>query len=1061
MFLDLVHNIAILVALVAAAQMAIAKFSESQLGKQAILGLLFGAVTVLGMATPLYFAQGVIFDGRSIVLCAGAVVGGGVTAAIGAAIAAAYRLWLGGGGAAVGIATVLLSALIGVLGRWFWERRKIRPGPAHFLILGVIVQLAQFAAFTQLPEGSGYRFIREGGVYLLIFYPLATMLLCQIFADYQDNLAAQHALRLEQMLLDVATEGGRVGIWNLDPSNNRLVWNARMYKIYALDPGSSKDLYESWQSAIHSADAGRVMCQLRDALSSEKRFEMEFRIVRPSGEIRHLISRGQAIRDDPGRLERVAGVNIDVTDQKRAEEAVARERSFLRTLIDTLPDLIWLKDTQGVFLTCNKKFERLCGVPEQQITGKMDYDFVSKELADSFREYDCVAIENNGVSTNEEEVTFVSDGHRELLETTKVPMRDADGNVIGVLGIGHDITERKRAGREMSLLNFAMNNVHEAAFLIDENARCLYANDEACRQLEYDREELLKLTISDIDPNFPAGCWPSHWQDLKERRSLIFEGHHRTKSGCIIPVEISANYIEYDDTGYNLALVRDITGRRRVEAELHRYKDQLEDTVQRRTAELLLARDAAEAANKAKSVFLANMSHELRTPLNAVLGFSSLMRREPGVTVSQREKLDIINRSGEHLLTLINDVLEMAKIEAGRLQLEKAPFDLGSLVRGVADMMRLRAQEKGLTLIVDQCSSFPRFIEGDEARLRQILINLVGNAVKFTERGGVTVRLGTRQNDRQHLIMEIEDTGIGIGPEDQERLFQPFVQLTGPGEQKGTGLGLAITRQFVELMGGSIAVESTPGKGSVFRVDLPVEIAEAAAVSASAAEAPAQEVCGLVPGQPAFRILIAEDHRDSQLLLMKLMADIGVGAKLAANGEECIALFKEWHPQLIWMDRRMPAMDGVEATRRIRQLPGGREVKIVAVTASAFKEQRQELLDAGMDDFVRKPYRIGEIYGCLAKQLNLKYVYRSAAPPAEPPAKLEPAAVAKLPAGLRASLKAALESLESERVAAAIEKVRELDAELAATMARLAGEFDYTAMLQALEAAHGNMEQVP
>ena len=238
-----------------------------------------------------------------------------------------------------------------------------------------------------------------------------------------------------------------------------------------------------------------------------------------------------------------------------------------------------------------------------------------------------------------------------------------------------------------------------------------------------------------------------------------------------------------------------------------------------RTAELLLARDAAEAANKAKSMFLANMSHELRTPLNAILGFSSLMRREPDVSPSQQETLDIINRSGEYLLALINDVLEMAKIEAGRLQLDVAPFDLGAMVRDAADMMRLRAEEKGLRLQLDQSSAFPRYIKGDEARLHQILVNLVGNAVKFTRHGGVIIRLGLRDNG-QHLLMEVEDTGIGIKPEDQKRLFQPFVQLGEPGSRKGTGLGLVITRQFVELMGGSIGVESTPGKGSIFRVEI-------------------------------------------------------------------------------------------------------------------------------------------------------------------------------------------------------------------------------------------------
>jgi CheY-like chemotaxis protein len=310
--------------------------------------------------------------------------------------------------------------------------------------------------------------------------------------------------------------------------------------------------------------------------------------------------------------------------------------------------------------------------------------------------------------------------------------------------------------------------------------------------------------------------------------------------------------------------------------------------------------------------------------------------------------------------------------------------------------------------------------------------------------------LGTRANSAQHLVIEVEDTGIGIEPGDQKRLFQPFVQLAESGMQKGTGLGLAISRQFVELMGGVIGVESTPGKGSIFRVDLPLSVAEGVEPDAASAAAQA-EVCGLAPGQPQFRILIAEDERENQLLLMQLMEDAGLRARLAGNGKECVKQFQEWHPHFIWMDRRMPEMDGVEATRCIRALPGGREVKIVAATASAFEEQRQELLGAGMDDFVRKPYRFHEIYACLERQLGMKFI-RSAAPSAPmAPVPLTPGMLAALPAALREELKAAAASLEGERIAAAIAKAGGTDTALANSLAQLAENFDYAAILKALD----------
>jgi signal transduction histidine kinase/CheY-like chemotaxis protein len=505
----------------------------------------------------------------------------------------------------------------------------------------------------------------------------------------------------------------------------------------------------------------------------------------------------------------------------------------------------------------------------------------------------------------------------------------------------------------------------------------------------------------------------------------------------------------------NEALERDIAARKDAEETLRRHEDQLEETVRTRTSELVLACEAAETASKAKSAFLANTSHELRTPLNAILGFSCLMRREPDITPGQREKLDIINRAGEHLLTLINNVLEMAKIEAKRLQLESIPFDLTGLVRDVADMMQLRAKEKGLQLLVEQSSSFPRFIRGDEARLRQILVNLTGNAVKFTSRGSVTIRLRTRQHGLPHLIIEVEDTGPGIEERDQARLFQPFTQLVESGTQQGTGLGLAISRQLAELMGGCITVDSAPDKGSIFRVVLPAELASEASAAAKRAGAEASNVCGLAPGQPSYRILIAEDQPDNRLLLAKLMTSIGLETRAVDNGQRCVEAFREWHPHLIWMDGRMPVMDGIEATRIIRGMSEGKNAKIVAVTASVFGDQRQKLLDAGMDGFVRKPYRFDEIYSCLAQQLGVKYTICSGAQASssEQPAALEPEMVAALPEELCQRLAGALKSLDSDHVAAAISEAAKVDAGLARILTRHAENFDYPAILKVIETA--------
>lgn len=411
------------------------------------------------------------------------------------------------------------------------------------------------------------------------------------------------------------------------------------------------------------------------------------------------------------------------------------------------------------------------------------------------------------------------------------------------------------------------------------------------------------------------------------------------------------------------------------EAELKIYRDHLEELVRERTAELAVAKENAETANAAKSAFLSNMSHELRTPLNAILGYSQLMQRDSALQGEQLEYLETINHSGEHLLTLINDVLEISKIEAKHINIEPTTFDLYALLHDLDGMFRIRTNAKNLRFDVIRIGDVPRYIVTDESRLRQILINLLGNAIKFTEKGGIALRLAVEGDDPDNLrlVVEVEDTGTGIAQEEQGKLFQYFEQ-TASGRKLGggTGLGLVISREYARMMNGDITVSSRVGEGSTFRLNIAIKAAGGWKRKESMQK---RRVIGLDTGQNAPRILVADDIKESRGPLVKLLQVTGFAVQEAADGLEVLKVFERWHPQFVWMDVRMPVMDGLEATKRIRAMEAGKSTKVVAITAGIWETECQAILAAGCDDFVRKPYREEEIFEVMARHLGLKYRY--------------------------------------------------------------------------------------
>ena len=860
MLINLIDNIAFLIALAATGQLIVSRFHKSSLKYPLVLGVLFGSVTLLGMSNPVNFAPGVFFDGRSIVLAVAGVVGGGLTAAIAACMAAFYRYQLGGIGAPVGITVIVLAALLGALAQLWWQRRSSPPYHVHYLALGVAVQLMQLAAFTQVPDRAGYAFIEQSWWILLLFYPLATMLLCQIFRNYEQRVEEREALQAAQNAV-IAEERASMerfhayfdhSIVGLAITSLEKGW-IEVNDALCQTLGYTRDELTrmTWTELTYPEDLAPDLAQFNRMLAGEiNSYAMDKRFIHKDGHLVYTRLAVSHVRKPDGSLDYVVAMVEDISDRKRSELALESSEKQLRFVLEGSELGFWDWDIAAGKVDRNERWAVMLGYTHSEIqhTVMQWTDFIHPE--DRERAWDSIkaVIEGRSNMHRLEYRMLHKDGSiRWILDQASVMQRDADGRPVRMCGTHTDITARK--------------------------------------------------------------------QD---------------------------------------------------ELELLQHRHHLQQLVEAQTRELRIAKEAAETANVAKSAFLANMSHEIRTPLNAITGMTHILRRS-GLTPEQADKIDKIENAGSHLLRIINDVLDLSKIEAGKFALEDAPVHVEAMLDNIAFLLGQKARDKGLRFNI-KTASIPHHLHGDATRLQQALLNYVANAIKFTEHGHITLRVKEEaQADKSATLrFEVEDTGIGIAPEALPKLFSAFEQADNSTTRKygGTGLGLAITRKIAEVMGGTAGVTSTPNQGSTFWFTVVLKKSRHSAEEAAKARLEAAEQA-IQRDHVGKRILLAEDEPINREIAQALLEDVGLQIDLAENGREAVEKARSGNYDVILMDMRMPVLDGLNATREIRQLLGHHTPPILAMTANAFAEDKDQCFEAGMDDFISKPVMPEVLYETL------------------------------------------------------------------------------------------------